>query len=790
MKVIIAIFLTAVLVFPAFAQNAWVVLEEYPSPGGSAQGLYYANKYLWHVNGDEQGVSSDCYIYKLNPYNMTVIDSIISPIPVPWGITFANERFWLSGFDWDSSRLAKLQPDTFLVDTVFYFPNWYFYGVTCDSINKHLYVCAMSHTDDNLALLEFDATGDSVYEWHTWGGQWNLGIQYWDSTLYVNTSNWNYPDYTYLYDIETGTMLDTYLCPDPVPEGIATNGFVWWISYLRYGNHFIYKVLPPGASYHDMAAYASVNPQSGTIPTNPLIPEFDFINYGSVAETDVLFACRITETATNLQIYYNDVYYTELIEPEDIIRITYLMTPYFEEDTDYTFTFWCHSEVDQVHANDTMRVYVHTNELEYHDLAILSVIEPEASEPDSNVSSIIVVQNQGDFFESSAPVELDILHPDGAISNFAAIVSNLDINEIDTMYFPEFIAPEPGEYQFTFDGQLPLDIDPMNDLAIQNCSIGYIHDVTTQSIVAPDSVLPFGPSIEPEAIFANIGDYDENAFYVNCWIQDSTTSLVYDEHMVCAPLSIGEQISLSFTDFEAPYPGEFKFTYFTSLGIDNNRSNDTLSIDVNIGNIHDVAPIEIIWPVETTVTEPFPPTVVVKNLGDMSSSGFFVSCLIDSGTTMYYLLQEWCDSLEPDNVDTLEFSLVNLTDPGYYRFLFRTNWSEDDIPANDSLGIWSELLVPVVDIDELNVSEFKVEGNYPNPFNASTAFTVALPHQADVSISLFNLRGQEISSWNYGLQNSGIHRFTISATELPSGLYLARISADDESDFRRIVLLK
>jgi len=129
----------------ALSQDSWILLEEYPSPSGNAQGLYYAGKYLWHINGDSLGYSNECMIFKLNPYNLAVIDSFPSPISAPYGITFADERWWLTGFGWETSQLAKMQLDTFLVDTPFLFPGWYFYGVTCDSTNQHLWISAMDH---------------------------------------------------------------------------------------------------------------------------------------------------------------------------------------------------------------------------------------------------------------------------------------------------------------------------------------------------------------------------------------------------------------------------------------------------------------------------------------------------------------------------------------------------------------------------------------------------------------------------------------------------------------------
>ncbi|MBU1650721.1 hypothetical protein KKA00_00760, partial [bacterium] len=69
----------AALVFVSLvaAQDEWIMLEEYASPGEGARGLYYDGKVLWNVDNESETV------FTLNPYNLEVIDIFASPVDQP-----------------------------------------------------------------------------------------------------------------------------------------------------------------------------------------------------------------------------------------------------------------------------------------------------------------------------------------------------------------------------------------------------------------------------------------------------------------------------------------------------------------------------------------------------------------------------------------------------------------------------------------------------------------------------------------------------------------------------------
>jgi hypothetical protein len=772
---------------PTLGQESWILLQEYESPRNYALGMYYAGKLLWHVDWDS---SENIHtVYTLNPYNLEVIDIIPSPIEQPWGITHDGNNFWMTSHGIHGqaqSQLAKIRADTsFTVEEIFDFDGYYFYGITCDSTTGHLWIANQTPSWVQY-LLEFDPVTCEVIEWHPWPYGWTLGMQYWDGQIWANEYDYYYPDHTYIVNADSLSLFDVLIPPYACPEGIATNGVVWWISYWRWGNNVIQKLIPPGTVVHDIAAYAQIFPHTGILEELEFEPQAQFINYGSVPEIEVPFVCRIWEDSTGLVVYCDSIVYYDEIAPEEIVDITY-ETAFLEPNRDYTLKLYSNLLWDQHRNNDTLRVYVHTVG-GIHDLAILSIIEPEDSEPLGVINPSIRVQNQGDYFEAVAPVHLEIEHPDCTVSEYDGQVLDLEPLEIDTIYFSPFNPPEVGEYVFTFDGMLPIDAVPLNDFVIMTCYIGLVHDVAPVEIISPEVYEPFQP-IAPRVIVENLGDYEEEGFWVSCTVEDSD-STVYSEQGYCEPLEPGEQWQVVFYNFYPQYPANYTFNFITLLTGDEVPENDTLSAVSAVGLIYDVAPVTVIEPPEVLSPEPFTPSVTVSNQGNVPADGFYTRCRVDSGSSSLYDLQTWIPALNPDETDTAFFETITLSNSGAYRFLFITDWQLDNHPDNDTLEFWTEYPALVKGGAHLTFTDFKVEGGFPNPFNAQTSFDVYLPVATFVDLSLYNLSGRCVHHMNAGRFGWGVHRITVEAADLPSGIYIARITTEKWEESFKVVLLK
>ena len=98
--------------------------------------------------------------------------------------------------------------------------------------------------------------------------------------------------------------------------------------------------------------------------------------------------------------------------------------------------------------------------------------------------------------------------------------------------------------------------------------------------------------------------------------------------------------------------------------------------------------------------------------------------------------------------------------------------------------------------------EFALNQNYPNPFNPATAIDFAVPNNARVTLSVFNLLGQEIRTLVSGERQPGAYSVTWDGRDdfgkaVASGLYIYKMTAISTSgeagnftQSRKLMLLK
>ncbi|MBW7856287.1 MAG: T9SS type A sorting domain-containing protein [Ignavibacteria bacterium] len=86
-------------------------------------------------------------------------------------------------------------------------------------------------------------------------------------------------------------------------------------------------------------------------------------------------------------------------------------------------------------------------------------------------------------------------------------------------------------------------------------------------------------------------------------------------------------------------------------------------------------------------------------------------------------------------------------------------------------------------------SVFKAK-NYPNPFNPSTTITYFLPEATDVTLTVYDRLGREVSVLVSGNQSEGTHSVEFNAESLPSGIYFYRIKTPLHTEVMKMMLAK
>ena len=85
---------------------------------------------------------------------------------------------------------------------------------------------------------------------------------------------------------------------------------------------------------------------------------------------------------------------------------------------------------------------------------------------------------------------------------------------------------------------------------------------------------------------------------------------------------------------------------------------------------------------------------------------------------------------------------------------------------------------------------YRLDQNWPNPFNPSTIISYSLAKREYITLRLFNPLGQLIKTLYAGIQTPGEHRVTLVAEGLPSGNYIYVLHSNNISTSRKCLYLK
>jgi hypothetical protein len=86
--------------------------------------------------------------------------------------------------------------------------------------------------------------------------------------------------------------------------------------------------------------------------------------------------------------------------------------------------------------------------------------------------------------------------------------------------------------------------------------------------------------------------------------------------------------------------------------------------------------------------------------------------------------------------------------------------------------------------------EFKLEQNFPNPFNPTTTIQYQLPQNASVTLKIYDILGSEVATLVNEEQEAGYKEVQFSAANYASGMYVYRLKAGEHISTKKMMLLK
>jgi hypothetical protein len=100
-----------------------------------------------------------------------------------------------------------------------------------------------------------------------------------------------------------------------------------------------------------------------------------------------------------------------------------------------------------------------------------------------------------------------------------------------------------------------------------------------------------------------------------------------------------------------------------------------------------------------------------------------------------------------------------------------------------------------IEVEIKSPLEFKLNQNFPNPFNPITTIQYSVPETGWIKLSVFNAIGQEVVTLVNEEKQVGLYKVEFSATggsayNLPSGIYFYKLQSGNFVETRKMVLLK
>jgi hypothetical protein len=86
--------------------------------------------------------------------------------------------------------------------------------------------------------------------------------------------------------------------------------------------------------------------------------------------------------------------------------------------------------------------------------------------------------------------------------------------------------------------------------------------------------------------------------------------------------------------------------------------------------------------------------------------------------------------------------------------------------------------------------DFELSQAYPNPFNPTTTLSFAIPIDSEVSLSVYNLQGREVSTLIDANMDAGYHSIVWNADSYSSGVYFVKMVAGEYVNTQKLMLVK
>ena len=188
----------------------------------------------------------------------------------------------------------------------------------------------------------------------------------------------------------------------------------------------------------------------------------------------------------------------------------------------------------------------------------------------------------------------------------------------------------------------------------------------------------------------------------------------------------------------------------------------------------------------------------VKPGTQTAESSWIVDSYVADDSTINVVVLNLMQQSFSDGSGTLASILFKVVGPQKTNSVILSNVMVID-KNGDSLGVtitnlvWNDKNLSITNTDKMK--SFVLGQNFPNPFNPSTMLTYRLNVPAQVRLSIYDISGREVTRLINQYQYVGEYQVKWDSNsnnrqKLASGMYVARLSVDNNSVSRKMLLTK
>lgn len=151
------------------------------------------------------------------------------------------------------------------------------------------------------------------------------------------------------------------------------------------------------------------------------------------------------------------------------------------------------------------------------------------------------------------------------------------------------------------------------------------------------------------------------------------------------------------------------------------------------------------------------------------------------------------------NASTYEltsYDFVIEVDPTHCAFYYVKAYNSSNSTlssATNGVSTEGQYIPYKIAIDKPNENQplgFGLDQNYPNPFNPITTIGYSIKAAGLVTLKVYDMLGTEVTTLVNERKESGSYLVTFNASDLPSGIYVYKLSADNFIAAKKLILLK